>query len=225
MQSQSIEPKSVLTSFLKRSNFRILSESEAKEKARKAEENASAEQADRILAKSGIPLRHQAPIVAQGNGWLKVETRLKARLGSGFIIALCGGRGTGKTLLAANLARFSAGLGKSVLYKTAMEFFLDVKETYDSSGKRSEKQVIANYCAPKLLVIDEVQERGNSAWEDRLLTHLIDRRYQAMLDTLLIANSTPDAFLKGIGDSVGSRIVETGGVAKCDWPSFREKRD
>lgn len=215
----------MLTSFLRRSNFRILSESEAEERARKAEEKTNSEQAERILAKSGIPLRHQAAIVPHGIGWLKVEARLKARLGSGFIIALCGGRGTGKTLLAASLARFSAESGRSVLYKTAMEFFLDVKETYDSSGKRSEKQVIANYCAPKLLVIDEVQERGNSAWEDRLLTHLIDRRYQAMLDTLLIANSTPDAFLKGIGDSVGSRIVETGGVAKCDWPSFRERGD
>ena len=40
----------------------------------------------------------------------------------------------------------------------------------------------------KLLIIDEVQERAESGFENRLLTHLIDARYAAMRPTIIIAN-------------------------------------
>jgi len=189
-------------------------EEQRKENERKAQNN---------LASSGIPKRHLHAITPSGEGWLKVETRLKARIGSGFIIALCGGRGTGKTQLAASCAREVAILNKKTWYKTAMGFFLDIKESFD--GKRSEKEVIDRYCSPSLLILDEMQERGETPWEDRLLTHMIDRRYGDEKDTLLISNQNQEAFLKSVGESISSRISETGGVALCNWPSYRTKQN
>lgn len=175
--------------------------------------------AQKLISESGIPKRHLHPFTPSGDGWLRVEARLKARRGSGFIIALCGPRGTGKTQLAASLARETASHTMTPMYQTAMGFFLDIKASFD--GKRSEKEVIDRYCRPSLLILDELQERGETPWEDRLLTHLIDRRYGSERDTLLITNQTKESFLESIGESVASRISETGGVAVCNWSSFR----
>lgn len=177
--------------------------------------------AHKLMEKSNLPHRHRQPVEARGEGWISLLARVEDKAYSGFIIALCGSRGTGKTQLAATIAKTYAGAGKAPLYATAMGFFLDIKESFE--GKRSEKAVIDAYCGPSLLILDELQERGETPWEDRLLTHLIDRRYGAMRDTLLITNQNQTKFLDAIGNSVASRIVETGGVAFCDWPSYRVK--
>jgi DNA replication protein DnaC len=54
-----------------------------------------------------------------------------------------------------------------------------------------------------------------------MLTHLIDRRYDSMLPTLLIANLSLGQYERTVPLSVRSRIAETGGVKVCDWPSYR----
>ena len=72
-------------------------------------------------------------------------------------------------------------------------------------------------------MLDELQERGETPWEDRLLTHVIDRRYAAEKDTLLITNHSKEKFLESIGESVASRLVETGGIVNCSWASYRVK--
>ena len=203
------------------SSFLTLPDQEIARLEEESERERRERNAQDLIAKSGIPNRHLAPFTPSGDGWIKTDERLKARRGSGFIIALCGPRGTGKTQLAASSARESALHGKRPMYQTAMGFFLDIKESFE--GKKCEKEVVAQYCRPQLLILDEMQERGETPWEDRLLTHLIDRRYGAEKDTLLITNQTKEAFLESIGESVASRISETGGVAVCNWPSFRAK--
>ena len=74
-----------------------------------------------------------------------------------------------------------------------------------------------------MLILDEVQERGNTAWEDRILTHILDRRYGAMVPTIIIANLTESALVECLGDSIISRLTETGGVIEIDGPSHRLK--
>ena len=60
----------------------------------------------KLLDDCGLPKRHSHPFTPEGEEWITAETRLKAKIGSGFIIALCGSRGTGKTQLAASLDFF-----------------------------------------------------------------------------------------------------------------------
>jgi DNA replication protein DnaC len=198
------------------------SNDERSEMQRREEEHKQRELneiAKRIIEKANLPARHLANLEPEGDGWKKLLASLASKSGRGFIIGVTGARGTGKTLLSAFLARHEAKKKRSSKYQTAMGFFLDVKESFD--GKLSEKTVIESYVKPKLLIIDEMQERGQTPWEDRLLTHLIDKRYGEMHDTLLISNQTKEEFTKSLGASIASRISETGGIAVCNWPSFR----
>jgi DNA replication protein DnaC len=74
-----------------------------------------------------------------------------------------------------------------------------------------------------LLVIDEIQERAETKYEETALVYLIDQRYANMRPTLLIGNIKHEDFTARIGPSIASRIRETGGVIEFTGPSFRDK--
>jgi len=219
-QNMITEAKNVAENFLSSLSYPTLSDAEIAAREAEVAAKKAREKAAQYMANANIPERHKDLREFSGEGWLKIQNRLHQRLGSGFIVALVGKRGTGKTQLAVATAKAAADAGKRPFYCTAMGFYIDIKETFrDKSG--TEKAVIDRYAQPSLLIIDEVQERGETPWEDRLLTHLIDRRYGAQKDTLLISNQTRENFLLSVGESIASRIIETGGVAVCDWPSYR----
>lgn len=136
-------------------------------------------------------------------------------------MALIGERGPGKTQMGVALIRDNSERGKVSHYTTAMEIFLALKASYRSGATESEAEILKRFTNPTLLVIDEMQERGETAWEDRLLTHLIDKRYGSERDTLLISNLKQEDFMAALGPSIVSRLIETGGVVNCNWPSFR----
>ena len=54
-----------------------------------------------------------------------------------------------------------------------------------------------------------------------MLTHLLDARYGAIRPTIVIANLTREALPACLGDSITSRLTETGGVLEITGPSFR----
>lgn len=182
--------------------------------------------------KSGIPKRHQRNVDddKSPDAWLKTRDRVIGRVGEGFIIALLGTRGPGKTQIAEQAIRYcSHQLGDKAarpsLYVRAMDVFLDLRATYNEGSTETERSVIEKFCAPQLLVIDECQERGESAWEDRMLSYVIDRRYGDMKDTILIANLMEKAFRESVGTSIMSRLIETGEIIECVWPSFRKRTE
>jgi DNA replication protein DnaC len=177
-------------------------------------------------ARSGIPVRHRDEVFGSGewNDWLG---KLGDMVGSGFLMALLGDRGTGKTQMGAELVRYWIRIQTEALasahaprYVKAMEIFMAIKSSYGGGGR--EKDVISTFTGPKLLIIDEASERGETDWENRMMTYIIDKRYDAKLDTLLISNQRRDAFLESVGDSITSRLVETGGIITCNWESFRK---
>lgn len=135
------------------------------------------------------------------------------------IICMTGNRGTGKTRIAAEVARDYSRTNSH--HTTAMGLFLRIRGTYGKKGDETEETIVRELSTIPLLVLDEIQERGNSEWEDRLLTHLIDNRYNAMKPTIMIANVTRPALIKMLGDSIVSRIAETGGFLEVTGKSFR----
>ena len=106
-------------------------------------------------------------------------------------------------------------------YSKALNFFLDVRKTYKPNSEKSEDEVIKYYCEPFLLVIDAIENRSESAFENLLMNHLIDTRYDQCKDTILIGNYDENQFAASMGPSIVDRIHECGIKIVCNWKSFR----
>jgi DNA replication protein DnaC len=145
------------------------------------------------------------------------------------IIAMIGPRGTGKTHLACALVNLFLCCAdgphqtRRPLYRRASDMFTALKSTYSKKGGAEETQaeVIEQWAAAPLLVMDEIQVRSDTAWEDQTLTNIIDQRYGEMLPTVILSNLSLDPFLKSVGDSVASRLTESGQIIVANWPSYR----
>lgn len=137
------------------------------------------------------------------------------------MFALLGPRGPGKTWVGCAAVREFCRAGRSALYADAMDVFLAIKGTYDDGARLSQQQVEDRYLRPALLVLDELHERGDTAWEDRMLTRLINKRYAGRLATILISNQSEEDFAGRVGQSVVDRMADGGGIIVCDWPSLR----
>lgn len=147
----------------------------------------------------------------------EVYADVLAKVEAGGIVALIGKRGTGKTQMSVYLA-LDAEL--QPMYFTASDLCRWLKAWLSLSGpdEGHNRRLLAEV---PMLVIDELQVRLGTEYEDKELTALIDKRYTRGLATVLIANLTTDEFAKHIGGSVISRMQETGLVVECEWASFR----
>ena len=182
-----------------------------------------AREAGELMVGSGAPARHlAAKNLERGGEWGKVEGSLRGRLGSGFLVALTGTRGAGKTQMAVELMKAVAGAGKRPQMLTAMRFFMLIKEGYDREDGQSERQILDTHQRPAMLVIDEIGQRSESEWENRLLNELINNRYNGLKDTLIISNQEANKLEAALGPSITSRMNETGGVICCEWGSYRK---
>lgn len=186
-----------------------------------------------IYGRSYVPKRHCQFITSDSESkqWSEFYAATKL-FNPGYILALVGGRGNGKTQLAVCIVRRMCVAMSQLqtenerelaapIYASAMDIFLSIRDAIRTN--LSEKKAIESYIRPPLLVIDECQERGETAFEDRTLSYIIDKRYAAVRETILIANQTQGEFEKSMGSSVVSRINETGGIKVFDWKSFRKK--
>lgn len=138
----------------------------------------------------------------------------------GWLHALIGGRGAGKTQIAVDLMFSYTEEEKSAYYMTAMQFFIRMKSSFLNSEETAES-IMAKLRAKKLLVIEEVSRRAQTDWENNLMFELINSRYNDKLDTLLIDNASLNDFCATLDPSIASRMKETGGIIECNWPSFR----
>ena len=188
---------------------------------------------NRLLSAFGWPDRYLEPLDnPEGGEWLAGLALSHPIIETGAILILHGKRGTGKTQMAAELARakrFPIDAGtkadprRSAHYQTAMRFFLTVRATFRKGSDKTELDIIDRMTEPGLLVIDELQERGETDFEDRLLTHLIDARYGARRPTILIANLTREELAKSLGPSIVDRVHENGRRIDFTWTSYRRQ--
>lgn len=154
--------------------------------------------------------------------WQNRLQRIKTRASGGGNMILIGNRGGGKTRLAAEACRDL--YPTRCVYTTAMGLFLRLRASYKRTAKEDESGIVEDLANAPLLVLDELQERGESEWEDRILTHLIDERYARMLGTILIANLKPGELADHLGPSIADRMRETGGMIEITEESHRTKQ-
>lgn len=194
------------------------------------------ERANRIeaeLGDGGFPMlhlrAHRMGTISDTDAWHAKKCLLDKRLADGAAtVALIGPRGTGKTQMATvaayGFASVQADRGriKVARYFRAMDFFMAVKDSY--AAQASERDAFEPFIRPRLLVLDEVHVRNGTDWEKNALTYLIDVRYSDCKSTIMISNETPEGFSAAVGESIVSRITETGSIIACDWASYRERR-
>lgn len=204
---------------------------EARRLARQAEIQAADEERDRAraaeslrrrMAMAAFPARHAERELTGGLEWNAALAGLRSRVGTGFLVALLGKRGAGKTQLAVEVLRGRIEDGHTGRYVKAMDMLIRFREAFRKDGP-SESEVLEEFHKPSVLVIDAMEERAETQFEDRMISHLIDLRYDAMLDTILISNQAKESFADAIGKSAVSRLIETGEVIECTWESFRKK--
>jgi len=155
--------------------------------------------------------------------WSQVQAQI-AQVTDGTIVVLLGGRGRGKTQIAVNLIGRSQMALRYARYTLASELFRAVRDTQrkHNGEDRSEQEVINSYSCPKLLAIDQAHIRGQSDFENRTITEILDVRYAYKRTTILISNEDVSKFEEAIGPDITDRIREHGKVFVCDWPSFRD---
>lgn len=142
--------------------------------------------------------------------WRENFRDLLSAVRNGGIVGMIGGRGVGKTRLAAEVVR---DLNReNAFYTTAMDFFLRIRKTYKNRQGESEWDVVEEISRCPLLIFDELQVRGDKPWEDDLITHVVDKRYGAGLPAILIANLTEEKLMDSVGASIESRISHKGGI-------------
>jgi DNA replication protein DnaC len=189
------------------------------------------------LRAANLPKRQAVTSRGTGKGfeaWEAAYAKLSARLGKGAIMGMHGGRGVGKTQMAVALARAACKIEADkpdpnplivpAFYCRAVQFFMAVKSTYRKDAAETEEDVVARYCKPRLLIIDEAHERPESTWAASLLTLVLDERYaDGRKDTLILANcQTGKEFADLLGPSIASRAQEGGGFVDCSgWGSLR----
>jgi len=154
----------------------------------------------------------------------KFDAILKT-MGNGSIFILAGPRGTGKTQIATAISRYLAeAKNQQSCYTVLGDLFTRIKGTFKSESSESEDGIITQLSSTPLLVLDECHEITGTEWQCRILTLLIDSRYRAKRDTILITNQSQAGFIASVGESISDRIAECGFFIECDWQSFRRAR-
>ncbi len=155
---------------------------------------------------------------------------LMGMAGKGMLAVVLGLRGTGKTLSACKLARDCG-------YERAWYFSGDglYRERLAKIGLGGSFErdfaVQIGHRRKSLLVLDEFQRGIGYKGEGRDLSldyfeEIINSRYNAELDTVIVANWTQEDFNQFMPDSVKDRVIQRrsenrGGVRWCGWRSFR----
>ena len=187
-----------------------------------------AEKIDFYLRKRGIPRRFlHARISDFPRTWWNLKDSREG-------IFLTGGRGIGKTHLAAALMREAALAVKPVKYLDAYridlkrlplfvsvpELLLEIRDTYNGNGV-SEKEVIDRYSWVHVLVLDDLGVEKPSEWVLQTLYIILDRRYRENLRTIITSNLGIEEIEEKLDDRIASRIA---GMCKVRILRGRDRR-
>jgi DNA replication protein DnaC len=172
---------------------------------------------------TGLPKRYRRNWKRpEDEQWKRRFQRIKDRLKNDHgIVGIVGNRGTGKTQLAAEIIKDLEP--DRAIYTTAMGLFLRIRATFDKEAKETQDRIVRELSRTPLLVIDEMQERAESAWENQMLTHIIDGRYGNERPTILISNLTAGELTASLGESITDRMRQGGGMIEITGQSHRVK--
>ena len=146
---------------------------------------------------------------------------------SGRGILFVGSRGTGKDFMMATCLKRAVGVGFRPQWMDGSQLFLELRNTMNKTGTRTEAQIMWDLSHAKVLAIsDPVPAMGNlSEYQASALLSIVDVRYRAELPTWITLNvsSRKEAETR-MGAMLIDRLFENAEVLFCAWPSYREYR-
>lgn len=147
-------------------------------------------------------------------------------------LLLIGPFGTGKTHLSFAIANALLMRGTPVIAMTALELLAKIRRTY-SLDNLQEDEVLDAYCTVPLLVLDDLGKEKSSLWTASMLYSIIDRRYNAMLPTIVTSNYNAEGLVERLTPSDShdrttalatvDRLAEMCDVVTLTGPSWRRK--
>lgn len=209
---------------------KLLSDSEIKRIERERFEAERDQRAIERLAASGIPrrFREHGKTLEIENLWGSKAAEIGQGVGKGMLLLLFGPPGTGKTQLATELVRKGiTDHGMNGYFLTGYWLKLAVKDSWSTN---SEKQLIDRLRGTGILVIDEIdwlfgnKETATEDYWTSSFYHILNCRYNDMLDTVLTSNRTLPELKRILPAPVWGRINETGGVISTEgWIDWRAR--
>jgi DNA replication protein DnaC len=163
-------------------------------------------------AKMNLPARNAICIPADDDAeFVSKMMTIWRRIGTGITAAIIGLRGRGKTQLGVELLKQNGGL---FIYGAEIGMKLRNFDTAES--------VMDELVEKKLLVIDEAFKKQESDWMATQFFLLLSKRHAACRDTILIDNLDRKQFEAAAGDSIVSRINESGVLLECTSKNYRD---
>lgn len=139
-------------------------------------------------------------------------------------LVLSGVTGTGKTLMASELAEaYMAKTHKTAKYAAASAVLGEIRATYDSGNSKSEAGEIRRYADYGLLILDEIDMVRGTDNDILLLTEIVNRRYNAGRPLIVITNKSRESLAEFMGERIDDRLYEDGFSIVFAWASFRRK--
>ncbi len=186
------------------------------------------------VVRQTLPVRfHGARVIELAAPRLRALTAWVKAPGDGLL--LFGPTGTGKTWTAAALTRFLIEAGRSVLWRSAAEFFRELRDSYDQD--RSERAVLTAYASAPILVLDDLGAGSGSDFERRCAVELVERRTNQLLPTVVTTNWTLGEIAERLDDRLASRLsafvrlefggpdfrlASSGGARSCPPPAVKD---
>ncbi len=143
-------------------------------------------------------------------------------LREGRSLIFCGLPGTGKTHLAVGIAKVAMTRGKTAIFTSAMNAIRTVRETYRRDSEITERQAIARFAEPDLMILDEVGSQLGTEAEKVTLFDIINARYERMRPIIVISNLGIEGVREYLGERAYDRLRENNGKAvPFNWASYR----
>ena len=136
---------------------------------------------------------------------------------------LMGKPGTGKNMLAALVCKTLAANGHTALHTSVDKLVGRIRDTWHRSSTETETQVYQKLLEPELLVIDEVGVQTGSDSEIRIITRVINERYDNRKPVLLLTNLDYDQMEGLLGERIMERFCDDSFVLTFNWPSYRRR--
>ncbi|MFE5908717.1 ATP-binding protein [Streptomyces wedmorensis] len=172
-------------------------------------------------AQARIPARYRAavadhPAIA---AWVREVAEGAPGLSEGRSLLIVGTTGTGKTYQAYGAVRSLLIAGVRLRWKaiTAADLYAELRPRPGHDGERE----LMDLARCPLLIIDDLGAAKNSEWTEEITMRLINRRYNAMLPTLITTNLGMTDLRAHIGDRVASRLTEMTDRVILDGPDRR----